>query len=122
MLDPHHPAVEVDRPALLADPVAGDFPHLAGPQPRILELIDQGLDHLAVLRRNRPNSAEVTALTRLRSLIRWAAQSAEIVVGGHPPDLLGVGLEEDLEELAAEPIDDPVLDASLGLDRDRSWP
>ena len=36
--------------------------------------------------------------TRLRPLIRCAAQSAEIVVRRHPPDLLGVGLEEDLEE------------------------
>ena len=58
-----------------------------------------------------------TALVRLRPLIRWAAQSAEIVAGGHAPDLLGVGLEEDLEELAAEPIDDPVLEGPLGPDR-----
>ena len=38
-------------------------------------------------------------------------------VGGHPPDFLGVRLEEDLEKLAAEPVDDPVLEAPLGLDR-----
>ena len=40
----------------------------------------------------------MTAPTRFRSLIRCAAQSAEIVVRRHAPDLLGVGLEEDLEE------------------------
>ena len=43
-----HAAVVVDRAALGANPVARDFPHLAGPEPRVLELVDQGLDHLAL--------------------------------------------------------------------------
>ena len=48
MLDPHDPAVEVDGAPLLADPVAGRFPHLAGAEPGVLELVDQGLDDLAL--------------------------------------------------------------------------
>ena len=70
-----------------------------GPSRGYWKLVDQGLDHLALARRDgRRRGADVTARTRLRSLIRCAAQSAEIVVGRHPPDLLGVRLEEDLEE------------------------
>ena len=55
-----------------------------------------------------------TAVTSDSPLIRCAAQSAEILLAGHPPDLLGVGLEEDLEEPAAEAVDDPVLEARSG--------
>ena len=117
VLDPHDPAVEVHRPALPADPVAHRFPHLAGTEPRILKLVDQGLDHLALARLEPPEQAVHDRRDQAQALDPLRRPVGRDLAGRHAPDLLGVGLEEDLEEHAAEPIDDPVLEASLGPDR-----
>ena len=117
VLDLDHAAVEMDGPALRADPVAGHFPHLAGPEPRILELIDQGLDDLASARSETAEQSRRDGAHQVQVLDPLGRPVGRDGAGRHPPDLLGVRLEEDLEELAAEAVDDPILDAPLGLDR-----
>ena len=67
--------------------------------------------------RKRPNKADVTALHQVQVLDPLGRPVGRNGRGRHPPDLFGVRLEEDLEEHAAEAVDDPVLDAPLGLDR-----
>ncbi len=42
VLDPDHPAVEVDRPPRFANLVTGTFPHLTRAEPGILEAIRSG--------------------------------------------------------------------------------
>ncbi len=52
-------------------------------------------------------------------MIRWAAHSARISEVGHAPHLLGVGLEEEVEQALAEAVGHPLLEgvlAALGLD------
>ena len=46
--------------------------------------------------------------------MRWAAHSARISVRRDAPDLLGVGLEEELVEALAEAVGDPLLEVVLG--------
>ena len=95
----------------------------SGPDPAAgyWKLVDQRLDHLALGDLSRPPKRAIPDRpTRLKPLIRCAAQSAEMLAGRHPPELLGVGLEEDLEEQPAEAVDDPVLEAPLGPDRPQS--
>ena len=66
-----------------------------------------------------PKNADLAALKKDRPLMRWAAQSARISSRGHAPDLLGVGLEELVEEPAAEAVHDPLLErVLLALGRD----
>jgi hypothetical protein len=52
------------------------------------------------------------AVARSRFLMRWRAQSA-LISPRHAPDLLGVALEEDLEEPAPEAVRDPLLEGAL---------
>src|SRR5437879_1288465 len=102
VLDPDHAAVEVDRAPLAADLVARCFPHLARSQTGILEAVDERLDHptpgtVPAAEEGIPDRAEETqSLDPLRRPLRRDG------VRRHPPDLLGVGLEEDLEQEPAE--------------------
>ena len=109
----------MDGPPALADLVAGGFPHLAGAEPGVLEAVDQRLDDLALPLRlaGAPKRPLDDRLDQAQPLDPLRGPVGRDGVGGHPPDLLGVGLEEDLEEDAAEAVDDPVLEAPLGPDR-----
>ncbi len=115
MLDPIDPSAELHRAPAQVHPVPDGFPHLAGAEPRVLELLDQRLDGLAAgtadPERVQGGADEAEALDPLRRPV------GRDLGGGHPPDLLGVGLEEDVEEGPAEAVDDPVFEAPLGLDR-----
>ena len=99
VLDPHHLAVKVHRPSLRTDPVAHRFPHLAGTEPRILKLVDQGLDHLALARLEPAQQAVHDRRDQVQALDPLGRPVGRDLAGGHAPELLGVRLEEDLEEL-----------------------
>ncbi len=67
-----------------------------------------------------PKKAALAAEKNDRPLIRCAAHSARISVVGHAPHLLGVGLEEEVEQPLAEAVGDPLLEVvlpALGLDQ-----
>ncbi len=117
VLDPIDAAVHVDGPAVAIHAVAGRFPHLAGAEPRVVEAVDQRLDHLAVPLASRGQEGVQDGADQVESLDPLRGPFGGDFRGGHAPDLLGVRLEEDLEQHAAEAVDDPVLEALLGADR-----
>ena len=97
------------------DFVARGVPHHAGAKPRIAETFEQGLGCHPIV------GDFVEAQTALEAIDDRAPQRQALdplsgpigahLVAGHPPDLLGVGLEKDRIELPAERIDGPVLEA-----------
>ena len=105
-------ASELDRPpsSLIA---SGNASHIMpGPEPRILESSMSVLIALAAALRG--TMALQIAVASDRPLIRCAAHCAPDLGARNAPDLLGVGLEEDLEQPPAEPVGDPVLEAVFG--------
>ena len=79
------------------DAVAARLPHLARAEPRILELVDQRLDRRrracsATWREDRARERETLDALRRPFRADLGARNA--------PDLLGVGLEEDLDTAA----------------------
>src|SRR5208337_5600533 len=95
-------------------------PHLAGTKPRILKLVDQSLDHLALARLKPPEQSVHHRRDKAQALDPLGCPVGRDLAGGHAPQLLRVRLEEDLEQFPAEPIDDPGLEGSLRPDRAQS--
>ena len=115
--------VHEDAVALGNDEVARRFPHHAGAFPRIAEGLEQGLGFHPVvgllveperaLQAVEHRAAEAKPLDPLRRPVR------RNLVARHAPDLLGVGLEEDVEELLAELVDGPILERLHVLAREK---
>src|SRR5689334_4030760 len=99
-------AVHMDGAAHVANPVAGDLPHLAGAQSGVLELLDQRLDDLALTLAGTEPAGErgEDGVREGKPLDPLGGPVGGDLAGGHAPDLLGVRLEERPEELAAEPV------------------
>ena len=97
--------VQVHRDSALLDALLERLPHLAGPEPRVVELLDQRR-HLPALqpedRERRLEQREV--LDPLRGPLRPDLRA------GDPPDLLAVRLEERVVEPLAEADRHPVLE------------
>ena len=99
-------------PPLADDLVAGAFPHLAGTEPGIAEAIDQRLDDGAIaLGLPADTEARDDGLVEVEPLDALGGPIGGDIVAVHAPDLFGVGLEEDLEQAAAEVVDHPLLEA-----------
>jgi hypothetical protein len=93
---------------------ATDLPHHPGPVLRVLELLDQRGDVLLVALRHEgvdDRLLQVEVLDPLRGEVGLE------LVGWDSPHLLGVALEEVLEEPAPESRDDPPLELVLVLRR-----
>ena len=102
-------------PPSLLDVVGHRLPHLARAVARVVELADQRLDLVALVAEERGlgGAEEGQALDPLGGPL-----GADLR-GRHAPDLLGVGLEEEVEEALAEAVGDPLLEgvlAALRLD------
>jgi hypothetical protein len=106
--------VEPHLAAVGDDLVGHRLPHLAGAEAGVVELVDERLDLVALVAHEgglggRP---ERQALDPLRGPL-----GADLG-GRDAPDLLGVGLEEEVEQPLAEAVRDPLLEvllAPLGL-------
>src|SRR5216684_2285165 len=100
------------HPAALGAHLLGTrFPHHPGTLARVAEGLDERLDDLAAQLAPRQERAERgrregQALDPLRRPVGGD------LLAGHAPHLLGVGLEEDLEEPPAELGDHPILEAA----------
>ena len=94
-----------DVAAERADLVGHRLPHLAGAVARVVELLDQALDLVALVPEERGlrGRGEREPLDPLRRPL--GAQLG----GRHAPDLLRVRLEEELVEAAAEAVRHPLL-------------
>ncbi len=108
--------VQEDRSAELLDPCRKRFPHHPGTQTRIFEFVNQRLD-LAARPAVQPRRQHVDD----GNLQRQALDP----LGGPPradgaarnaPHFLGVGLEEQPEQLSSEAVRDPVLEADFRID------
>ena len=110
--------------AALLDLARGRFPHHARALARVLEALDQRLDHRPagfrralgqqrLLQRLDHRDAEVEPLDALRRPVGGN------LVARHAPHLLGVGLEEDREQLLAELVAHPFVEIAGVLDRER---
>ena len=102
-------------PPCVLDRVGHRVPHLAGPEARVVELGDEALDLV-------PLVAEERRLRRREE--RQPLDALRRPLGAdlgrrHAPHLLGVGLEEQLEEPAAEPVRHPVLERLVASCRAR---
>ena len=108
--------------AALLDLARSRLPHHAGTAARILEALDQTLDHRSVdlrlacgqqrfLQRVHHRDAEIETLDALRGPVGGN------LVAGHAPHFLGVGFEEDREQLFAELVAHPFMKVRGGLDR-----
>ena len=97
------------------DPIRHRLPHLAGPEARVVELLDQALHPVAAIaEEGRAHRArERQPLDPLRRPL-----GADLA-GRHTPDLLGVGAEEELEQAPAEAVRDPLLEGVLRAPRPR---
>ncbi len=118
-------AAHQDRPALRPGPGRGRLPHHAGALPRIAEVLDQGLDPaLFAQGGGRPllqseralhpvddRRAEAQPLDPLRGPVGGD------LIAGHAPHLLGVGAEEDREQLLAELVAHPLVEGAGLPDR-----
>ena len=105
----HDFPVHDDAPALRFDLPSGALPHHAGSLSRIAEGVDEGLDRLLRLHVSREERVfqrgpQGQPPDPLRRPVR------RDLLAGHPPDLLGVGLEEDVEQAPAEPVADPLCE------------
>ena len=113
--DAHDFRLGEGRNAALGEPIAAALPHHARTEARIVEPVDQGGDHLAVLAA-RAQQRALDRLLQVEVLDALARPLGADLRAGHAPHLLGVGLEEDLVEAAAEPVDHPVLEGALVAD------
>src|SRR5688572_23313890 len=111
---PSHP----DAPAQLRHPPPRGLPHHSRPQSGIAKCVKQCLDDLLAAAAGSPGKqavhyrpSERKPLDALRRPIRRDLPAA------HAPDLLGVGLEEDIEEPRAELVTYPVLERAWIPDR-----
>ena len=108
--------VQPDLAAVGDDLVGHRLPHLPRAEARVVELVDQRLDLVALVAEERGlgGGEERQALDPLRGPL-----GADLG-GGHAPHLLGVGHEEVLVEPLAEAVGDPLLEvvlATVGRDR-----
>ena len=115
-LELRDPVVEQHLAAELLDVVGHRLPHLAGAVARVVELRDQARDLVVPVAEERgPGGAEE------RQVLDPLGGPVGADLGrGHAPDLLGVRLEELVEEAAAEAVRDPLLVGvllALRLDR-----
>jgi hypothetical protein len=101
--------LEADLPAQRADVVGHRLPHLAGPVAGVVELADEArvLVVLVAEEGRLGRGEEVEVLDALRRPLGTDLR------GRHPPHLLGVGLEEELEQPLAEAVRDPLLQGLL---------
>ncbi len=115
------------RPPRATILAARGLPHHAGPAARVAEGLDQRLDRLAGPGGRPPQAQrapdavhdggeQVEALDALRRPI------GRNLVARHAPHLLGVGLEEDGEELLAEIVADPGVEGLRCRDGPRLGP
>ncbi len=99
--------------------VARGLPHHAGATARIAEAFQQRLGFHAVIgalvQPQRALEAIEHRLAEAEPLDALCGPIGGDFVAGHAPHLLGVGLEEDREELLAELVDRPVLEAASVL-------
>ena len=88
-----------------SNPVAERLPHLAGTEPRVKELLDQGRDVLASqVEHSQDGLPEAELLDPLGGPLGLDLRS------GYPPDLLGVGAKERVVEPPPESPHDPFLE------------
>ena len=107
-LEPFDGRLQPHLAALLLDRARHRLPHLPGAEARVVELRDQTL-HVAVVAEERGlrRGEEREALDPLRGPFRADLR------GRDTPHLLGVRLEEELEEPPAEAVRHPVLERLL---------
>ena len=104
-LELRDPVVEQHLAAELLDVGGHLLPHLAGAVARVVELRDEARDLVAAVAEERgPGGAEEREV-----LDPLGGPVGADLGGGHAPDLLRVGLEELVEEEAAEAVRDPLL-------------
>ncbi len=104
-LELRDPVVEQDLAAELLDVGGHLLPHLARAVARVVELRDEARDLVAAVAEERgPGGAEEREV-----LDPLGGPVGADLGGGHAPDLLRVGLEELVEEEAAEAVRDPLL-------------
>ena len=103
--------VEPHLAALLLDRAAHRLPHLAGAEARVVELRDEALDLVVLVAEERGlrGGEERQPLDALRRPLGADLGRRDA------PDLLGVRLEEELEQPAAEAVRDPVLERVVDL-------
>ena len=115
------PAPHQDRSPGSVDPPCRLLPHHPRAEPRIAEGVDERRDLRRTIARPLFRSALRQQRVPDRPGERQSANPLRRPVGGdvpalHPPDLLGVGLEEDLEQPPAEAVADPVFERPSGVD------
>src|SRR5271169_5076333 len=104
-------APEQNFAAELADFRRASFPHHAGTLAGITEGVDERFDNLlAVLRLFLRLQGVLDGRTERQPFNALGGPIRRNYLAGHSPDLLGVGLEENLEEPSAELVDDPVFE------------
>ena len=110
-LQPLHRGAGAHVAAVLDDRRAHRLPHLPRAEARIVELRDQAL-HLVslVAEERRPGSGEEG-----EALDPLGGPFGADLRGRHAPELLGVRLEEELEQAPSEAIRDPVLEGVVDL-------
>ncbi len=92
-----------------ADAVLEHFPHHAGSEARVVEFPDEGL--WTVLAFGEEGLADSGAEGEVLDAL--GGPFGADLVAGNAPDLLGISLEEGIEETAAEAIGDPILEGFL---------
>src|SRR4029453_17232465 len=85
----------------------------ARPEARILELVDQCRDDLAVTGSTRAQERVAEGLAERQVPDPLGGPVRRDLRAWNPPDLLRVALEEDLVEAMAETVRDPLLEAPL---------
>ena len=105
----HDRATHQDLAALGAHLLRAAFPHHARSQSRVAKGLDQRLDHFAAPAREERVADRSPERQTLDPLRRPVSRN---LLAGHSPDLLRIGLEEDLEESSSELVRHPVLEGA----------
>ena len=106
VIEPLDRGREVHAPAGRFDCCCDGFPHLSGPEPRVMELANQGARLSATQQCVRDGARE----REIREILLRGPVGA-YDVAGQAPDLLRVALEERPVEPIAESVRDPGLEA-----------
>jgi hypothetical protein len=104
-LDAAHARAEAQLAARADDLGGHRLPHLARPEARVVELLDEAVNLRAVVEQRRAHDAR----ERQRANPLSGPLGADLR-RRHPPDLLGVRAEEQLEQPPAEAVADPLLE------------
>ena len=121
--EPGRSAAHPDLAPLLHRPPRGGLPHHARSLPRITERADECLDLLRpILRLPLGHDGVPDRACQRQPLDPLRRPIGRDLLAAHAPHLLGVGLEKDAEQPAAELVRDPVLERPRIADREDPGP